>query len=87
MNVFSFLLFAQQLSSVVGNMNNSSDISIIERLRAAYSSLESLFLQAVSLHFGDVRRLEVTRERILLFKQAVEQVSEFGPFKENHYLT
>ena len=57
--------------------NAASDptISILERFRAAYTTLETEVLQATRLHLGDVRRLDVIRGRVLSFKQAAEQVS------------
>lgn len=50
-------------------------VSIVERFRAAYITLEREVFQATRLHLGDTRRLQVIRTRIFSFNQVAQQVS------------
>ena len=50
-------------------------ITPLQRLRAAYNNLEREVMRALQIQVGDIRRLSVTRERVLAFQVSAEQVS------------
>jgi hypothetical protein len=64
----------------MNNVFTEINVSILERVRAAYCTLEREVLQAARLHLGDLslRRLGVIRQRVLSFKQTAEQVRPFS---------